>query len=533
MKKIMKLQISKTNNGITLIALVITIIILLILAGITIATLTGDNGLLNKANKAKEETAYANAEEKVKLALLEYQTKMKEETLHSILNKIEGLEGIEPDNEQDGPPYTVIVDGYIFEITKQLEIQIAGKVTGIKPKIIIAKRGSTANDYKKTEIIVEAQTEDKGGLKKIILEKDGILVMEKEVKGNHVDEIFEITENGTYKIKVIGENNRRESSNEIIINDLITINATLTKGTMVDGSVSLIVNASTGQGTIKKIEIYEDNSLIKDLSIDEKTNTVEIKNQVDNLPFCEKKKYYAQIVTSTNETKKTNVIEVENRTSIGTSTDLRKLSSLVNGGNTFAGNTVSLRNDIDLEKVLFTPIGEDTNEINVFQGEFDGNYYTIKNLKVENSLLGGLFGIIGENGKARNLYISDAEITYSNEGDYITNGILTATLYGQANRIGVSGVIDTYSKGYENYVGGLCGWVDSASIEECYSSAEIKVGKSERCDMAGGITSAATNGTSISNSYFDGSIIVKSPETYANIGGIAGAAWGSRRSIFY
>lgn len=42
------------NNGITLIALVITIIILLILAGITISTLTGENGLLTKANTAKK-----------------------------------------------------------------------------------------------------------------------------------------------------------------------------------------------------------------------------------------------------------------------------------------------------------------------------------------------------------------------------------------------------------------------------------------------------------------------------------------------
>lgn len=44
----------KTNNkGITLIALVITIIVLLILAGVSIAMLTGDNGMLTKASDAK------------------------------------------------------------------------------------------------------------------------------------------------------------------------------------------------------------------------------------------------------------------------------------------------------------------------------------------------------------------------------------------------------------------------------------------------------------------------------------------------
>ena len=44
------------EKGITLIALVITIIILLILAGITLAMLTGENGILNKASKSKIQT---------------------------------------------------------------------------------------------------------------------------------------------------------------------------------------------------------------------------------------------------------------------------------------------------------------------------------------------------------------------------------------------------------------------------------------------------------------------------------------------
>ena len=63
----MKTKITKTN-GITLIALVITIIVLLILAGVTIAILTGDNGILNKATEASEKTKIAEEEEKVKLS---------------------------------------------------------------------------------------------------------------------------------------------------------------------------------------------------------------------------------------------------------------------------------------------------------------------------------------------------------------------------------------------------------------------------------------------------------------------------------
>ncbi len=58
------------NKGITLIALVITIIVLLILAGVSIATLTGDNGILTKAQTAKTETEKASEEEQVKLAAM-------------------------------------------------------------------------------------------------------------------------------------------------------------------------------------------------------------------------------------------------------------------------------------------------------------------------------------------------------------------------------------------------------------------------------------------------------------------------------
>ena len=53
----------KNSKGITLIALVITIIVLLILAGVSIAMLTGENGILTQAQRAKNETKNAQGEE--------------------------------------------------------------------------------------------------------------------------------------------------------------------------------------------------------------------------------------------------------------------------------------------------------------------------------------------------------------------------------------------------------------------------------------------------------------------------------------
>ena len=69
-----KKKVLKREKGITLIALVITIIVLLILAGVSIAMLTGDNGIITQAKLAKEKTEEAKIKE--------------EQQLESILNKI-------------------------------------------------------------------------------------------------------------------------------------------------------------------------------------------------------------------------------------------------------------------------------------------------------------------------------------------------------------------------------------------------------------------------------------------------------------
>lgn len=69
-REIKKKNRLKQKSGITLVTLVITIIVLLILAGVSIMALTGTNGILTNANKAKEDTRKKGAEEKVQLAVV-------------------------------------------------------------------------------------------------------------------------------------------------------------------------------------------------------------------------------------------------------------------------------------------------------------------------------------------------------------------------------------------------------------------------------------------------------------------------------
>ena len=70
-QKIKKLEEIQTQKGITLLVLIVTIIILLILAGITIGTLTGENGIINNTKSAKEQTEIANEKEILEKATVE------------------------------------------------------------------------------------------------------------------------------------------------------------------------------------------------------------------------------------------------------------------------------------------------------------------------------------------------------------------------------------------------------------------------------------------------------------------------------
>ena len=118
------IQRPTSNAAITLIALIIiTIIVLLILAGVTLNMVMGDSGLFGKANRAKEEISYANAQEKVRLAVLNsYNTQgdLDSEELKENINNIEGLkEKISGDINYN---LKITVDNYEFVIKETGEV---------------------------------------------------------------------------------------------------------------------------------------------------------------------------------------------------------------------------------------------------------------------------------------------------------------------------------------------------------------------------------------------------------------------------
>ena len=56
----------RNKRGITMVALIVTIIVLLILAGVAIMGIIGDDSVINKAKRSADETKYKIAEEEVK-----------------------------------------------------------------------------------------------------------------------------------------------------------------------------------------------------------------------------------------------------------------------------------------------------------------------------------------------------------------------------------------------------------------------------------------------------------------------------------
>lgn len=154
------------TTGITLIALIITIIILLILAGITIATLTGEDGLLDKTKIASQKNKYAIAEEKVKLAVMASvgaNGNLDDDLLKDNVNEIDGLEKKITEVNYD---VRIKVDGYEFKISK------LGKVTGTGVEI---GNNKLPQNTPTTEAGTEVELEEKWKTEtmRIIKTKDG------------------------------------------------------------------------------------------------------------------------------------------------------------------------------------------------------------------------------------------------------------------------------------------------------------------------------------------------------------------------
>ena len=136
-------QTKETQKGITLISIVITIIVLLILAGISIATLNGDSGIIKKSKEAKEQTEISEEKEVVDRATVQAMGNNKKgdlikNELQEQLDKIVSGGKIEVSNNgeefeilfrESNRCYTVDKKGNILEQQTIAKTEYAGDIT--------------------------------------------------------------------------------------------------------------------------------------------------------------------------------------------------------------------------------------------------------------------------------------------------------------------------------------------------------------------------------------------------------------------
>ena len=126
------------NKGITLIALVITIIVLLILAGVSIAMLTGQNGILTKASNSKDKTNATEVAERVNMELnAQLSRAMAGESFNTAEDIVKNI-GTLPTG------YTLTKDDITSSAT-ELSIKVKGTdVSKLDPAVATITKGATS-----------------------------------------------------------------------------------------------------------------------------------------------------------------------------------------------------------------------------------------------------------------------------------------------------------------------------------------------------------------------------------------------------
>ena len=211
-------QTPNQEKGITLIALVVTIIVLMILAAVGIATLTGDNGILTRAQEAKDITKKVEIEEQLRLAQLS--AKIKKEggdiTIGEYLQELteEKVDFAEGDTSKYGDLYeiyqkVIVVEGkYIYGLSEKngdVVFEEKGTENKIKPTVKSIEIVERTETTEKTTIKVKVSTvrNNGGTLKYYIKEENAVDYAFIEEQEGEVFTFDNLNPNKTYsKIKV-------------------------------------------------------------------------------------------------------------------------------------------------------------------------------------------------------------------------------------------------------------------------------------------------------------------------------------------
>ena len=214
------IQCPTSNAAITLIALIITIIVLLILAGVTLNMVMGDSGIFSKANNAKNKTEVAQYEEELRMCILELQTDTATNgttfNMETIKNKLvekvkelENTDDIEFPTEETETKLEGTYKGYEFYVDDKYAAHIGDKATGIRLTTSLNPSGWTNQNVTATITI-----KSNNGLKKIVPQGESEITLNGEKE--YIITKSDIAENTTFTYEVTDSQNNTQTKTAII-----------------------------------------------------------------------------------------------------------------------------------------------------------------------------------------------------------------------------------------------------------------------------------------------------------------------------
>lgn len=222
-------------------------------------------------------------------------------------------------------------------------------------------------------------------------------------------------------------------------------------------------------------------------------------------------------------------VEKDNEVLIGSANGLKKFADAVNNGTDYyAGKTVKLTTDIDLNNAEWTPIGSAYAD-HGFMGNFDGNGFVIKNLQItaltpdaDGYVYAGLFGVTEgtdaqNQNSIKNLVIEN--VTIDSKGGHIAAAAIAYPYYTALENITVQG--DIHIKGGD-YTAGVLAYtrrcVNASNITIAGDADSVIEGKST---VGGVISDIQTNG-GLTADYSNFSAEGLTIKANNNVGGISG-----------
>lgn len=249
-------QRKETKDGITLIALIITIIILLILAGISINTITGDNGLLNRANIASRKYKMEQSKEKLNITLA---SASGEKKINYEYNQDDFLDNLIEKEIEDAEILgdAVIVDGYVFELDRSVPKikDYLGQKNELKfPEITLSVTSPLSPTVRDKAKITITSIEKEKGINKIEIIRNGIVVKEYSYDNvkEQITEEYIVEQNGKYIVKSYSD---LEVSAKVEVSGLLTmIKYNPSGSTEYKQKHTVQVNVSGEKGKVKNIK---------------------------------------------------------------------------------------------------------------------------------------------------------------------------------------------------------------------------------------------------------------------------------------